>query len=88
MKMRLVNGFEYPADPPARPRAMSDEYALKLAAANLQAARGLVGFHERGLYLALCRAESLIRSRLASVLEAGGSRAMPDGTQKSLLSES
>lgn len=73
MKTLLVDGWEYPADPPPRPGTMSDVRALTEIVKGLEAARGLVGFHERGLYKLLCRTESAVRNRLESARDSGGS---------------
>lgn len=72
MKRVLIDGYEYPADPPHRPRGMDDVAALRRVEANIEGARLLVGFHERSLYKMLCRMQSAVRAKREAVEESTG----------------
>lgn len=85
MKTVLLDGHEFPADPPARPRAMDDVAALAAVVRLLCEARRLVGFHERGLYKTLCRSEAACRTRLAAAREGSGASLNLEESEEPLL---
>lgn len=87
MRSVLIDGYEYPENPPHRPKGLDDVRALEGIVASMKFCRSQVGFHERSLYRQICRLESMVRKRLEGAREARGQ--CPKGTRsaQSLLSE-